>query len=590
MEEIDIVPTERDYPIADAMRAEVLKNYVPDGDFSSSQLTLRKGDIVWVLERHSSGWWGGHKEGDDLTGWFPRALVRPTGDDGGDGGLGDGMFPAASRERLSPSSSPRGAELALFTCDHRAVASPQTAGSGRRRLTIQAGPERQQESTALAELQEMGRRLELVEKELVAERCRAAESAEAAAKAQAEITQLRQEREKERQERERERQLLEQERDRERQAWEQFTAQRQAHAQETRRLHEDTLRREVHGSVEPSHVAEVAEAHGSVAVTGTASAAAPSHPAEPAASWWLQEGGSHLSASKDDNGARVSATGGGRAAESDTPHRRQGRQSPASIPSRGASTGVSQRLLPHVATTPLEGSRTPPGGPPPMPVPVAAGSVSAPTVPTIAAVPTVPLTSTTSSPQLGGSLSARHNLAAGPHGASQPPRPTPRTAATAPPWMASAPAGAATVGVPSSPCHRPRQFTATAVGRDDGTKIEVRALVSAFERRSNSQGAPQTHRVADPSPGRQLLYAGNSGIPSSRPIGSSSRAASREERCREADEESGTAVNFGMSPMQRRPHMHVGRQGIAPSSSSPSKAPVSVQDRIRQLNGGRFGR
>lgn len=339
---------------------------------------------------------------------------------------------------------------------------------------------------------------------------------------------------------------------------------------------QETLRREARGSVEPSQVPEAGEASAAVAVT-----------------WWLHECGGRLTASTDNS--RVSAAAGGaRTVEPDAPHGRQARHSPASVPARGASAGPSRRPLPHAATAPLEGSRTPPAGPPPVPVPVAGGSASAPTMPTIAAVPTTPLTPAASTPQPGGGrcLSARHNfVAAAPHGAGQPPRPAPRTAATAPPWMATAPAGAATVGVPSSPRHRPRQFAAGGAGRDDSTKIEVRALVSAFERRSNSQGAPRTHRAADPSPGRQLLHAGSSGIPSGRAVGSSSRAASREERCREADEESATAVNFGTSPMQRQPRVHLARQGITPSPSSPpSKAPISVQDRIRQLNGGRFGR
>jgi hypothetical protein len=42
----------------------------------SSQLELYVGDIVFVLEKDETGWWGGHKEGEDLTGWFPGFCVE----------------------------------------------------------------------------------------------------------------------------------------------------------------------------------------------------------------------------------------------------------------------------------------------------------------------------------------------------------------------------------------------------------------------------------------------------------------------------------------------------------------------------------
>jgi len=574
--------TTREYPIADAMRAEVLKDYVPEGEFSAAQLTLKRGDIVWVLERDESGWWGGHKEWDDITGWFPKALVRPVGGTDAEDGLG-----SDGRERCSPLVSPRTGDYALRTRDNRVVASPQICGTGRRRLTIQSGPDLQQEQSALGELQEMSRRLEAAEKELLAERGRrAAEPAEVAAKAQAEVTLLRQHLA------EREREL-----DQERLHWDkrvrELEADRQALEQQVRKLQESMARREGELGQQKSQLRamELAKERAEAAVGATL---------ERAASSRSEDGSCHGGAGKEEM-ASLSSSG-----------------------VRGASIGVSRRLFPHAATAPIEGSRTPPPGPPPaqVAVPVTTGSVSAPTMPTVAAVPTIPLTSSTSPPQPAGSLSARHNIT-GPHGVGQPPRPTPRTAATAPPWMqASVPGGAATVGVPSSPRHRPRQFATTAATREDSTKIEVRALVSAFERRSNSQGAPQSHRAADPSPGRQLVYAGTAPTTSTRAAGSSSRAGSREVSLRAigrglADqgepepprsasrtpqhatgggtgvgEEPGAAVNFGLSPMHRQPHVHhMARPGMAAQSSSPSsKAPMSVQDRIRQLNGGRFGR
>eukprot|EP00927_Polykrikos_kofoidii_P064652 TRINITY_DN6010_c0_g1_i1.p1 TRINITY_DN6010_c0_g1~~TRINITY_DN6010_c0_g1_i1.p1 ORF type:complete len:1084 (+),score=136.81 TRINITY_DN6010_c0_g1_i1:173-3424(+) len=42
----------------------------------AQQLDLEVGDVVRVLEKHQSGWWGGQKEGTDCTGWFPGMVVR----------------------------------------------------------------------------------------------------------------------------------------------------------------------------------------------------------------------------------------------------------------------------------------------------------------------------------------------------------------------------------------------------------------------------------------------------------------------------------------------------------------------------------
>lgn len=41
-----------------------------------SQLNLKVNDIIIVLEKDETGWWGGHKENDDKTGWFPGSCVR----------------------------------------------------------------------------------------------------------------------------------------------------------------------------------------------------------------------------------------------------------------------------------------------------------------------------------------------------------------------------------------------------------------------------------------------------------------------------------------------------------------------------------
>lgn len=68
------------HPIAGAIRTEVIVDFVPSDDAEAGQLSLSMGDIVYVLERHESGWWGGHKEGDDLTGWFPSSALRRADD------------------------------------------------------------------------------------------------------------------------------------------------------------------------------------------------------------------------------------------------------------------------------------------------------------------------------------------------------------------------------------------------------------------------------------------------------------------------------------------------------------------------------
>jgi len=55
------------------MRTVVIKRHVAT---DSTQLELHVNDIVVVLEKDETGWWGGHKEGEDLTGWFPGFCVQ----------------------------------------------------------------------------------------------------------------------------------------------------------------------------------------------------------------------------------------------------------------------------------------------------------------------------------------------------------------------------------------------------------------------------------------------------------------------------------------------------------------------------------
>lgn len=62
-------------PSADCnfQKTKVVKPHHASDD---TQLELRLNDIVYVLEQDDSGWWGGHKEGEDCTGWFPGSCVR----------------------------------------------------------------------------------------------------------------------------------------------------------------------------------------------------------------------------------------------------------------------------------------------------------------------------------------------------------------------------------------------------------------------------------------------------------------------------------------------------------------------------------
>jgi hypothetical protein len=66
-------------PMAGAEFEEPLRTIVRKRHHAtdSSQLELHLNDIVMVLEKDETGWWGGHKEGDEQTGWFPGFCVQP---------------------------------------------------------------------------------------------------------------------------------------------------------------------------------------------------------------------------------------------------------------------------------------------------------------------------------------------------------------------------------------------------------------------------------------------------------------------------------------------------------------------------------
>jgi len=83
----------------------------------STQLELQLNDIVMVLEKDATGWWGGHKEGEELTGWFPGFCVQPC--------------PLPEPEKEQPESFRNSAletEASSPVRRNHAVASPQRHG------------------------------------------------------------------------------------------------------------------------------------------------------------------------------------------------------------------------------------------------------------------------------------------------------------------------------------------------------------------------------------------------------------------------------------------------------------------------------
>lgn len=235
------------------------------------------------------------------------------------------------------------------------------------------------------------------------------------------------------------------------------------------------------------------------------------------------------------------------------------------------------------------GSRTPPTA-------VATAPVNAP-------LPTAPATTATAAATTTLPLSARHAPGQGL------PRQTPRTASSAPglQWAAAATqvAQTASSGPLPSPHRTQRSFVPS--GREPHMDNSgVRSLVSEFERRSTSRGAPPL-RSMDPSPNRHVVYAGDAGM-RGRPVAgtpvarvgglprrgdepelgpTATAAAAQAAACGPRAESPSTAFNFGMSPMPRQQVHHAMPSGRAAGvvSSSPSAQPtVSVQDRIRQFN------
>jgi len=116
------------------MRAKVIHDVEPCSPDRESQLALSIGDMLNVLEQDESGWWAGHKDGSEITGWFPRTAVTS-------------LF-APMPSSAAPLQS------ALATSDGRRVASPLFAGrAGASRSSKPATPNKLLEQFAVGSRQ-----------------------------------------------------------------------------------------------------------------------------------------------------------------------------------------------------------------------------------------------------------------------------------------------------------------------------------------------------------------------------------------------------------------------------------------------------
>lgn len=134
------------------MKTRVVK---PHEATDETQLELKIGDVVFVLEQDNSGWWGGHKEGEDNTGWFPGscvAAIEEQADEAIKRDSGSCRSPAGSvrAENHMPSTCLEGLDIdsAADPLQHggRMVASPNRSPNRR----VSGGmPAAQAEDTAL---------------------------------------------------------------------------------------------------------------------------------------------------------------------------------------------------------------------------------------------------------------------------------------------------------------------------------------------------------------------------------------------------------------------------------------------------------
>mmetsp|Transcript_60231 Transcript_60231/g.108434 ORF Transcript_60231/g.108434 Transcript_60231/m.108434 type:complete len:530 (+) Transcript_60231:105-1694(+) len=511
--------------ISDAKRMEITVPWVPKGDDKESQLALNVGDIVWVLETSDSGWCGGHKDGDDNTGWFPDVICK--------------ILPRGDCDESAEHS-------ALFTSDHRAVASPQARPNMRCAAqlaelaevitklehALEAG--KKNSSSLEADLKTANRSAEFDSQEWLKERQMWAKKVEEVElKASWDVHAAHEEcsrNEAELQERRRSAQVFEAE----------LTEQKDRfQALEGQLLKSQDQIRLLQAQASMGRGTQMEDSKEDLAARGTS--------------------------------RRLFATDGNRTDGNRTPTPPvTAMQTVPNLPVQPASSTSMYSSLSAVSRIPLSARQQPPVG----------NSLSRP------------------SPR-GGPVSTAPTLS----------------------WMSSS----STAGLPPSPHMRQRVFSHSemALQPEAIPQAPVRTLVSEFERRSNSQG-PSLSR--EPPINRQLVFAqsstnvapssasASSGIRRAIVMTGSSRAPSREAMpMRSASampasetphaspthgrEEPKNTFTYGMSPINRshgyttttiRPGVANGVAGVSMSPSS--RGTMSVQDRIRQLNGGQLWR
>mmetsp|Transcript_24061 Transcript_24061/g.44181 ORF Transcript_24061/g.44181 Transcript_24061/m.44181 type:complete len:578 (-) Transcript_24061:130-1863(-) len=555
-----------EYPVASATCAKVLLDYTPEGEYSGDQLKLLAGDVVYVLEKHPSGWWGGHKAGSNMTGWFPKTLLQPY--------IAQRIGEWADEEAQEPpppSPGTAGMLLAsmptqpvaatvttpsmrspLCTDDRSAVASPQVARVSRKGSAGSAATTELQARSSQADKNHEVEQQALKELKLQLDAAR-----EHSAKCTTRVEQLQDEVHRlggaEREARALNQKLQEeieslhteleclkgtakQEIDREKQSTRQLKERCDAQEAQIRVLEaalKDATQARSHSRGPMSH-ADVAKA---------------GHD-KPSPRLAVREATRSGPSTRDDHRHHAH-----------TP-RAEGRSTSANLPRKLFAHGNTRDEGSNVQVT--------------MParyIPVSAGTPSA--------------TRSASASQLPVAAPPRPTPRGGPSVSAAPGR-----SHTAAPQTHSARAHYASGQSISLPAHGKHASTASPrpVFRGPHQSQEpaaerrppVRALVSEFERRSSSQTPGVPPRSADPSPSR-----GTTGQLTPRVQTVTARHISPQKRepaeSPHSEDNSHAQLIIGMSPMQRAMPLRTTPVGLA--ASSPGQGP-SVQDRIRQLYGG----
>lgn len=64
----------------DAPLRRVRVRFEHDGKAEDGELSIQVGDIIWVLDDSTEGWWTGRKEEDGTEGMFPENYTEPIED------------------------------------------------------------------------------------------------------------------------------------------------------------------------------------------------------------------------------------------------------------------------------------------------------------------------------------------------------------------------------------------------------------------------------------------------------------------------------------------------------------------------------